>query len=135
MVQEALEHLERTASELTQGASDGASQPVDGGASQPVVCALLGDSNLHHFTAEEAVQSLQPLEARWDTVWHVHSTTVGLVGDVAFVKGANCSLVELPVGFSHINRGVRNDKRDAFYLDLAVRIPAARTAQKRVRLA
>ena len=33
VVQEALEHLERTASELTQGASDGASQPVGGGAS------------------------------------------------------------------------------------------------------
>ena len=111
MVQEALEHLERTTSELTQGAGDGASQPVDGGAPLPVVCALVGDSNLHHFTSEEAVQILQPLEVRWDTVWHVHSTAVGLAGDVAFVNGASCSLVELPVGISYANRGARNDTR------------------------
>ena len=123
IVAQALRILESTANELQQGANDEASQPV--------VCALMGDSNLHQAEGEELLPALQPSEGVWDTVWQVHSTAGQKVGDIAFVKGANCNLIELPVGCSHLDRGVRNDAHDAFALQLSVRITDSRAAKKR----
>jgi hypothetical protein len=68
---------------------------------------------------------------RKDTVWQVFATLAQKGGDIAFVKGANAELFELPVGFSWSDRGVRNDNHDAFGVELAVQVDSASQPVKR----
>ena len=112
LVTEALEILQRKAETENQRAN--------GDDSQPVVCVLVGDTNLRKADGEEAVQSLQPPDkhAEYDNVWHVHSTIAKLGGDILYVKGGHAALFELPVGASHLDRGVRNDDHDAFGVEI-----------------
>ena len=91
--------------------------PIDR-AAQPVVKVLVRDCNLKKEQAEELLQTLQPPEATWRTVWQVHGTTWGLSGDVIFVKGAKAMSFDLPFGKNHRDRGVRNDDHDAICVEL-----------------
>ena len=74
-----------------------------------------------------------------DNVWQVYSPNSQSGGDILFVKGANASSFELPVGPSHIFRGVRNDSHDAFGVELrlygGVRPSEAQQAQRNVAAA
>jgi hypothetical protein len=99
---------------------------------QHVARLLVGDCNLRQAEGEEAVQPLQPDDARWDNVWHVHSTLAARGGDILFVKGANSDFFELPVGASHADRGVRNDDHDSFGVQL--RLPARVAARHKRRV-
>ena len=80
-----------------------------------------------------SIASLQLLQQQWETVWHAHSTTAGKSGDVALAKRANCRFVDLSVGCSYANHGIRKDCHDAYYLDLAVRAPDPPRAEKQRR--
>jgi hypothetical protein len=52
---------------ILEGAAKLEKERVNDDASQPVVCVLLGDTNLSKSEGEEAVQPLQPvLDAKWD---------------------------------------------------------------------
>ncbi len=83
--------------------------PTDS-ATQPVVQVLVGDCNLTLEIADEAVQPMQPpVMGKWNTVWTVHTTGAGQSGDVIFVKGAHAESFDLPFGYSHEDRGIRND--------------------------
>jgi len=119
LVKEALKILERKAA--TEEARE---RRANGGASQSVVCILVGDTNLLTTDGEAAVQSLQPpvKQATLNNVWQVHGTNAQLGGDILFVKGANAALFELPVGASHRDRGVRNDNHDAFGVQIRVKV-------------
>jgi hypothetical protein len=119
LVKAALEILERKAA--TEEARE---RRANGGASQSVVCILVGDTNLLTTDGEAAVQSLQPpvKQATLNNVWQVHGTNAQLGGDILFVKGANAALFELPVGASHRDRGVRNDNHDAFGVQIRVKV-------------
>ena len=107
VLQEAMWQLERRA-EL-KGSS----------ASQPAVLVLVGDPNLTKQEAEEAIQMLQTNEgADWENVWHVHTTSKQLSGDIVLVKGANAKPFDLPFGISHGDRGMRHDQHDAIGIEL-----------------
>ena len=110
LVQEALRALE--------------SEAPNDSAAQPVVLVLVGDCNLLPEQAEEATQTLQPVEGDWRTVWQVHPTTKRLSGDLIFVKGAHASSFDLPFGCSHRDRGVRHDQHDAIGIELRVNVEA-----------
>ena len=68
----------------------------------------------------QATQPLQPEDADWKSVWHVHATKAGKGGDLILVKGANAQSFELPFGVSHEDRGPRNDDHDAIGIRLRV---------------
>ena len=100
---------------------------------QPVVCVLLGDTNLSRSEAEEAVHFHQPGTTEWNNVWSVHAANAQWRGDIIYVKGAHAKLFELPAGVSHAYRGVRNDQHDAFGVELKLltqRVPAAAAPSK-----
>ena len=63
--------------------------------------------------ADEAIQPVQPLYGNWRTVWQVHATTKGRIGDLIFV---------LLAGTSHSMCGPRNDTHDALGIEVAVRV-------------
>jgi len=110
LVTEALHQLEAIAKQ---------EQQRHNGASQPIVCVLLGDTNLNTAGGIEAAQPLQPtIHRSWDNVWQIFGTAAERGGDICFVKGANASLFEIPVGASYQYRGVRNDNHDAFGVEL-----------------
>ena len=109
-----------------------ANAPSDS-AAQPVVYVLVGDCNLSRELAEEATQALQPEPADWKSVWHVHATTAALGGDLIFVKGANAHSFDLPVGYSHRDRGIRHDTHDAIGIELRVNIESPTPSSKRNR--
>ena len=89
-------------------------------AAQPVVLVLVGDCNLSLDEAEEATQTVQPEDADWRTVWHVHATSEQKGGDLIFVKGAHAKSFDLPFGASHRDRDIWNDSHDAIAIELRV---------------
>ena len=87
--------------------------------SQPAVLVLVGDPNLTKQEAEEAIQVLQTNDgADWENVWHVHTTSKQLSGDIVLVKGTNAKPFDLPFGISHGDRGMRHDQHDAIGIEL-----------------
>ena len=109
VLQEAMWQLERRA-EL-KGSS----------ASQPAVLVLVGNPNLTKQEAEEAIQMFQTNDgADWQNVWHVHTTSAQLSGDIVLVKGAYAKSFDLPFGPSHHDRGpgLINDQHDAIGIEL-----------------
>ena len=111
---------------------------TDDCAFQPVVCVLLGDTNLMKSEAEEAVQLLQPVaDSEYDNVWSVHETLGNKGGDLLYVKGAHANLFELPIGCSYRDCGVRNNHHDAFGVELKVLVRReleADTSAKRCKI-
>ena len=57
--------------------------------------------------------------------WQVHDSEQGLSGDILFVKGANTTSFDIPIGASYTDKGMRNDQHDAFGVTLVIpcRIP------------
>ena len=82
--------------------------------SEHVAGVLLGDSNLNLAEAEEAAQQTHTGVPLSHSVWHAKAATGQHGGDVMFIKGGNTMVIDLPVGISHADRGVRNDSHDAF---------------------
>jgi hypothetical protein len=90
-------------------------------ASQPAVLVLVGDPNLTKQEVEEAIQMFQTNDgADWQNVWHVHTTSAQLSGDIVLVKGAYAKSFDLPFGRSHRDRGLGliNDQHDAIGIEL-----------------
>ena len=89
-------------------------------ASHPVVMVLCGDCNLAEEAAKRATQKLQPTAdaATYLNSWIVQPALGGKSGDVLFYKGAKGTAIEIPVGYSYDDRGVRNDCHDAFGVKL-----------------
>ena len=93
-------------------------------ASHPVVMVLCGDCNLAEEAAKRATQKLQPTAdaATYLNTWIVQPALGGKSGDVLFYKGAKGTAIDIPVGYSCDDRGVRNDVHDAFGVKLTLRL-------------
>ena len=77
-----------------------------------VVLLLVGDCNLD---AELAGQAVDPSQH-----WVVKTTAAGLRGDLCFIKGCVANHIDVPVGYSYTERGMRPDNHDALGLILAL---------------
>ena len=65
---------------------------------------------------------LQPTGVkRASNVWVVKTTPAALGGDLCFIKGCAANPIEVQVGQSYAERGMRNDSHDA--LGLVLRLP------------
>ena len=108
MVQ-ALQHLEKHAETATRGAS----QPT-----APVI-VLTGDVNLKKWDCDPVVQQYDgPLSVQ--TQWQVKTSNAQLSGDVLFIKGAHGRQLDVHVGYSYDDRGVRPDSHDFFGTELSI---------------
>ena len=83
------------------------------GALQPAVCILTGDTNLLSTDCDLIVQ---PEHGDRDVHkdWHTVTSSSGLSGDVAFIKGARSKQFEIAVGKNYADPGIREDNHDFF---------------------
>ena len=102
-VKQALQHLEQHALSARRGAP----QPT-----APVM-VLTGDVNLERHTCDTLVHNeFGTLSVQ--TQWQVLTSNAALSGDVLFIKGARGRALDVTVGKSYIDRGIRNDQHDFF---------------------
>ena len=86
------------------------------------VQVLVGDCGLPKHIAELAVAHLLPMDpTRASDVWQVLTTAHGLTGDLCFVKGCAVDELEIAVGHSYAERGMRRDCHDA--VGVVLRLP------------
>ena len=91
-----------------------ASQPA-----RPVVLVLAGDVNLGKAACDTIVQKDEGTpNPRED--WHVQAANAGKSGDVAFVNGTHSTVIDVSIGTSYTDKGIRNDCHDFFALSLAI---------------
>ena len=105
----ALQALEQRAST----ASSGASQPT-----APVI-VLTGDVNLDKSASDTIVQN-EAGEPSVETQWQVLTSNAALSGDVLFIKGAFGEALDVSVGASYDDRGIRKDSHDFFGVALSI---------------
>ena len=87
---------------------------------QHPVCILTGDTNMGSCDADAVVQ---PVHGAPDVIrdWHIETSTAGLSGDIAFIKGAASEQFDISVGKSYEDdRGMRIDSHDFFGFSLAM---------------
>ena len=85
----------------------------------PVARLLVGDCNMDSEQALHATQEVPPVHAKLRQ-FSVHTPSARLSGDVAFVQGALADIIEVPVGCSHTEKGMRNDCHDVVALQLKI---------------
>ena len=85
---------------------------------KPCALVLLGDINLFQLQAEELVQKTREQRLAVHKQWHVEHSVNCKGGDLMFVKGAQSHVIDIPVGASYRDRGMRNDQHDAFGVTL-----------------
>ena len=105
----ALKVLEKRAST----ASSGASQPT-----APVI-VLTGDVNLDKATGDSLLQT-EFGDPSLETKWQVMTSNAALSGDVLFVKGAFGEALDVSVGASYVDRGIRRYCHDFFGVALSI---------------
>ena len=94
-------------------ASSGASQPT-----APVI-VLTGDVNIDRAVADSVVQP-EIGEPSVGSQWQVMTSAAARSGDVLFVKGAFGEALNVSVGASYADRGIRNDSHDFFGVALSI---------------
>ena len=87
------------------------------GALQPAVCILTGDPNLLPADCDPVVQP-ETGDTDEKKNWYTVSSSAGLRGDVAFIRGASSEHFEIPIGQSYQDPGIRNDVHDFFGVTL-----------------
>ena len=105
----ALQALEQRAST----ASSGASQPT-----APVI-VLTGDVNMDKSASDTIVQK-EAGDPSVETQWQVVTSNAARSGDVLFIKGAFGQALNVSVGASYVDRGIRNDTHDFFGVALSI---------------
>ena len=104
---------------------------------QPTVAILCGDVNLEQDSADACCQ-LREGHPDQLSQWHTQTSTAGLSGDVAFVRGCESQAFDVTIGQSYEDYGMRQDKHDFFGVTVSVplfRIPKkARWNRRKVPL-
>ena len=88
---------------------------------QPTVAILCGDVNLMQDDADACCQ-LRSGGPDLLTQWHTQTSSAGLSGDVAFVRGCDSQAFDVTIGQSYPDRGMRKDCHE---------VPAPRQAHRR----
>jgi hypothetical protein len=112
----ALQVMEAQRGRLTSGAAQPASS---------VTLVLTGDVNMPKGVCDSVVQAAtDPL-----VDWHVQAANAGLSGDVAFVTGTHSTVIDISIGHSYEDNGLRGESHDFFGLSLSIPIAGDGAAQ------
>ena len=125
-----------TKQKVTRQALKELEKRADSGALQPAVCILTGDPNLLPAECDPVIQP-ETGEADAKKHWYKVSSSAGLNGDVAFIRGAPYKQFELCVGKSYqkLDPGIRHDAHDFFGVVLYMplfQVPSATEAAQHV---
>ena len=121
-----------TKKRLVQEALDIMEKASDSCVLQPTVAILCGDVNLKQDNADACCQ-LRKGHPDQLSQWHTQTSSAGLSGDVAFVRGCDSQAFDVTIGHSYKDYGMRQDDHDFFGVTVSVplfRMPKNRRKER-----